>query len=378
MPKNDMMELAVRADRLVQQALSWLTDQGKYHGHWGEVRSTALAAMCLSRRVPNSPWIPALRNWILDQQKDLQEENIASWGEEIWDTAMALIALSDLGIRKCPEIEKAFNFLIKLYNLSGRNNWHDEPWETSWAILAFCKYPHLFHLLPSETEAFDPKAAVYNACLWLSSLQDKEDGKIVAPHYTGYFLLITNGVHNYLARHFSHENLQILRQSATRASEYLIGFWQSSERAFRERLWTGEPWSNGQITWALAESGNLLSADIGLSQAIVDWFSDTPRNRSEQGNWKDVEDTCSSVLGLDALIAALQPEVWTRTRNCQYLAPPTSKLWQRDHDRWIFVITARHRKFAAIALGVITTLLTLQQFLEMLLAKLDTLFRNGK
>ncbi len=94
---------------------------------------------------------------------------------------MCIIALIRLGVsRKDNCIQKGLRFISKLYPVNGRNNWHDEPWETSWALIA---------ILLSGVSI--PSGDVLAAVTWLMSLQDP-DGRIVAPHYTAYFLLVNH------------------------------------------------------------------------------------------------------------------------------------------------------------------------------------------
>jgi hypothetical protein len=263
------------------RAYEWLFNVATNSGNWHEVRSTALVGLCLSLREPRgSPWLVAAKDWLLEQQVKMGEGK-ASWGDELWDTSMALISLDKLGLsKKDSHFQNAFNWIRSLYNVNGRDNWQDEPWETSWCTFAIL-----------ETEASQELLELANdATKWLLSLQDS-DGKIVSPHYTAYFLLICHKLK------FGYEDIEILNNALTKATEYLLS--TISEKT----LWTGEAWSNGQILWALASTKRFPFDNDELLIKVVDWFVDKQEN---DGNWSDAEDTASAILGLYYLLRELE------------------------------------------------------------------------
>src|SRR5207245_2481929 len=110
---------------------------GSGNGNWSEARSTALAGICLNfRESGDSVWLRSITQWIEKNQIN-EGEAAGSWGEEVWDTAMCLLALKSFGISsKDSVIQNGIRWILSLYSLNGRKNWHDEPWETSWALLA--------------------------------------------------------------------------------------------------------------------------------------------------------------------------------------------------------------------------------------------------
>jgi hypothetical protein len=264
--EDDISVVNQRIYPCISRAYEWLFRMAIHSGNWKEVRSTALVGMCLSLREPKgSPWLVAIKNWLLEQQVEMGSD-IASWGEELWDTSMALISLNSLGFpRKDTRFQNTLNWIQSLYNVNGRHNWHDEPWETSWSTLAILETDHI-HEMPN---------VAYNAAKWLLSLQDS-DGKIVSPHYTAYFILI-----GYKLK-IKQEDKEIFNTGINKATEYLIN--NISDKT----LWTGEAWSNGQILWILASTKKFPSSDNDILLKVVKWFID---NQEIDGNWKDVEDT---------------------------------------------------------------------------------------
>jgi hypothetical protein len=126
--QQDTRELLYRQLRL---AYGWLFKTGMYKGHWNEVRSTALVALCLDMVEPaGSRWLESCRNWLLARATEISPSEM-TWGEELWDTSLALLALDRLGLpRTDPRRQKAIAWMRNLYDLNGSSSWHEEPWET--------------------------------------------------------------------------------------------------------------------------------------------------------------------------------------------------------------------------------------------------------
>ncbi|MDD1746922.1 MAG: terpene cyclase/mutase family protein [Methanomassiliicoccales archaeon] len=266
--------------RILTKSYGWLFTNGKCDGYWKDVSDTSLVALCLTKREPDtSPWLEHLRDWLLDQQIEEGDEE-GSWEEEIWGTATALIALSKLGVpTNHPKMITGLNFVHKLFNTTGRSNWEDEPWETSWAILAI-----------AQTNCKKYLEDAYRGLEWLMSLQD-ESGRIIAPHYTAYFIKITYSLNK--RQLIPEKDLEKYQTTVEKATKYLI------DNMKPDILWTGMPWSNGQILWALASTYNFPFEDRSAVGHVIEWFS---KNQEPGGNWYDAEDTSSAILGLFFLL----------------------------------------------------------------------------
>jgi hypothetical protein len=273
--------------KIISKAYNWLFNLAIHTGNWEEVRSTALVGLCLELREPmNSPWLEHIKKWLLEQQKPIGND-MASWGEELWDTSMALLSLNKLGLtQRDPKYQKAVKWIISIYNKNNRNNWHNEPWETSWCLL----------VLLETIQTPEISKIIYNSLKWLMGLQDSE-GKIVSPHYTAYFLLVA---YQFLKCNLelSQEEKDTISTALTNAKKFLIS------NISKDSLWTGESWSNGQILWALSITENFPCNNIQLLQNVLEWFS--THQDKEDGNWEDVEDTASAILGLYYLLRQLE------------------------------------------------------------------------
>jgi hypothetical protein len=262
-------------------AYQWLFRSAIHSGHWADVRSSALASLCMSlREERGSVWLSATEKWILGQQVEMGPDK-ASWGAEFWDTSMALLSLKHLGVpRTHPKVKKALSYVESLYNVNNRCNWHDEPWETAWNVMAILEIGPGAALLEKA----------YNATKWFLSLQDS-DGKIISLHYTAYLLLIGKRLQ---VKQTDKDRFAI---AITNCTNYLL------RAVSEETLWTGEAWSNGQILWALSISRKLPCENRSLVLKIAHWFL---QNQGSDGNWSDVEDTASAILGLYFLLKQLE------------------------------------------------------------------------
>lgn len=267
----------------VTRGYEWLFKEGRGYGHWKSVEHTALVSLALTHREPkNSPWSIAARDWLFEQQEELDADTL-SWDEEVIDTSMALMALLRIGVLPSdPRIRKAFNFLHKLYQANGRPNWEDEPWETSWSILAI-----------SEGNGKELLDEACQATKWLMGLQDAS-GAIIAPHYTSFYVKIIDT----MSKRQGTAGYCLLDQGKFKASSKLAVDYLM--RNFNEdKLWTGLPRSNGFIIYALATSNNFPFHDQMIVNQVVDWFLE---NQEPDGNWYDNEDTASAIIGLVSLL----------------------------------------------------------------------------
>lgn len=345
-------------------AYKWLFSIAQTPGYWTDVRSTSLVALCLELREPDgSPWLKAVKKWLLKQQV-LKGDNEGSWGDELWDTSMALIALSRLGLpQKNPHVKKALNYIKNVYEKNKQgDNWHYEPWETSWCILAILE-------TDSSSERMD---IAYNAAKWLMSLQ--KEGEIVSPHYTAYFILIASKLK------IRQEGKEEFNTAVTEAAKYLI------DNIKEETLWTGEGWSNGQILWALASTKHFPCNNNEILLQTVKWFYKWFFNgQKEDNNREDAEDIASSILGLYYLLREVEsqrisdttdPE--TRIRNALHgrlRTPPPPRLIvkERLEDKTTLInifITPRHKKLVAIIVAIASTVIGIIQLWDFLIGLL--------
>lgn len=276
--------LTERIGDMLCPAFHSLYEAGKNRGHWEEPRATALAAICLQLVSDRKTrWIESVEKWIIGQQHDPGGD----WGDEVWDSAMSLLALRTLGVPPTHvAMKRGVRWLRSVLHRNPRDNsWHDEPWETCWALMALLS-------VDRQTDAQDFERAI----LWLIDRQDQQ-GRLVAAHYTGYLLLI-----EMLAKPaaISADTRAKLSEAATQGCSYLI---DDVRRASDGALWTGEAWSNGQILWTLSESDRPTpAATVEIAEKAIQWFE---KSQEPNGRWTDIEDTASAILGLYSLQARL-------------------------------------------------------------------------
>ncbi len=271
----------------IAKGYDWLYNKAINTGHWGDIRSTALASLALELREPvNSKWLQSSKSWLLGKQLTINE-SYYHWNEEIWDTAMAIHSLSHLHLnQKDPRFQKCIDWIVNLYNKTNRNNWHDEPWETCWALIAILEINSRKEYISIVTDSLD----------WLLSFKSA-DGMIIAPHYTAYYLIIFEKLSR-IAQNFNIKLDKKYSLAADEASYYLINAVKP------DILWNGEAWANGQILWAICYSGRFPISNSKLIELIVNWFS--LNQEDDAGNWEDEEDTASALIGLSYLLMAIE------------------------------------------------------------------------
>ena len=278
---NKNEEFIERTFHILCSGYSYLYEKGKQEGHWEDIRGTALAGIALDlKEAPDSVWLRLIRNYLVRTQS--QEGDVTgSWGEEVWDTSMCVLALKSFEVSsRDPLVKSSIDWIASLYRVSERNNWHDEPWETCWALMAILTAG----TIPSNLKIEEPVK-------WLLEFQE-ENGKIIAPHYTAYYLLIWDKLNKTTIS--SHDKI-IFDEAKQKCANYLIEVLRDSPSHV---LWTGEAWSNGQILWALLSIDG-IALDDELLNKVLNWFE---TNQGKQGNWSDIEDTASAIIGLYFLL----------------------------------------------------------------------------
>jgi hypothetical protein len=285
MDTNNKEVIAERIYYLLCSSYQYLYETGKKKGHWEDLRGTALAGIALDlKEVPNSIWLRLIRSNLLSNQIT-EGEAIGSWSEEIWDTAMCLIALKSFEISsKDPIIKTPIDWIASLYQVNTRNNWHDEPWETCWAIIAILTTG----IIPQNLDIKEP-------IRWLLGFQE-DNGRIIAPHYTAYYLIIWDKLQKTM---IDTQDAVFFDNAKDLSMRYLRSLLHESSD---DVLWSGEAWSNGQILWSLCLVDHQLTEDTLFIDKVLNWFE---KNQGKQGNWLDIEDTASAIIGLHALLEVI-------------------------------------------------------------------------
>lgn len=127
-------------------ALHNLLAERTQQGHWGDVRSSALAAWALGEVLASqnaserdlAELRRALKDsltWLTGQAR--REEGGVSWESEIWDTALAVIALS-FNDTFAERLDQATAWIQRIRDPRS-GVWHDEIWETTLATIALLR-----------------------------------------------------------------------------------------------------------------------------------------------------------------------------------------------------------------------------------------------
>lgn len=274
--------------RITARGYDWLYERAIETGHWGDVRSTALASIALELREPiNSRWLTESRNWLLFEQTEDKETGLKHWNEEVWDTAMAVFALNRLQFNQNEDrYADSVQWIISLYDRTRRNNWHDEPWETCWALITL--------VFDNSAERFID--IIISAMDWLLSLRGNH-GMIIAPHYTAYYLVIYEKLKEVAAK--AEVKLDSKFEVAADEAAYCL-----INELDDQLLWNGETWANGQILWALCLAGRFPLSNTSICKTVVDWFS--KQQEPNYGCWEDEEDTASALIGLCQLLIGIE------------------------------------------------------------------------
>ncbi|MFZ9881924.1 MAG: hypothetical protein ACO3QC_11035, partial [Phycisphaerales bacterium] len=174
--------LFARVDERPAEDLAGLIIEGSSLGNWEDARGTSDVLLALSEVLPQESF-PRLRESAYEflAAASVSDGQGVSWGEEVWDTAFAVIALCRDHSPNRVLIEQGARWLIEAYQRNGKN-WYSEPWETLWALVAM---HDAISVVPELRASFDPKPVLN----WLLSLLDSRGGVLVNHHYTAQFLI---------------------------------------------------------------------------------------------------------------------------------------------------------------------------------------------
>jgi hypothetical protein len=128
------------------QALGHLLDHRERQGHWGDVRSTALAIWAfdevISSRNAQPKTLPEIRAAIKDSRAWLagqarREDGGVSWESEAWDTSLAIFALGP-SADSSERVDQGVAWLHRIRDPKS-GVWYDEVWETTLATVALLR-----------------------------------------------------------------------------------------------------------------------------------------------------------------------------------------------------------------------------------------------
>lgn len=274
-------------EELVVQLVRGLVAEGCERGNWEDTRGTGDALIALSEVLDDHAF-PVLRRSASEFLADSATsfEDGLSWGEEVWDSSIATIALCRGPVPDRGRVSEAFRMLTELYRIGG-GNWYSEPWETLWALVAMHEAIVKFPELQGE---FDPKPALS----WLLTLFDERKGQLVNLHYTAQLLIASSKwLDHPVMVDPSSDLANRLQDVRIAAARHLLGSLRADGG-----LWSPDLWANALIVWGLADAGA-----VPLDQV---WVNDVARGfRDAVRRDQPTEDRAFAVVGLSRLANAI-------------------------------------------------------------------------
>jgi hypothetical protein len=289
-------QLVKTACDILTSAISHLVSSRNPQGHWGDIRSTALACWAINETLLESPEehsndnpflssvVEDARTWLVGQAK--REEGGLSWESEAWDTSLAILAL--VPDRKYSErIDLATAWLHRIADAS-TGCWYHEIWETTLTVAALLRRENL--VLGPRNE--DVKW-LERALSWLCTIPSKTSGEYVCPHYSGFLVWLHNELREAPNRNSIESSVfNEFCKKADLAENWLIQVAKQRGAS----LWTGYTFANSYILYSLSRGPSF--SRLQLPQ-VINWFK---RRQGLHGGFEDVEDTALAILALGSAI----------------------------------------------------------------------------
>lgn len=288
--------LVDKIEKTLAESLNYLLREPEKIGNWGDVRGTADSLIAIHKCLPNDRF-PILReyatSWLLSRMENNSENNgKASWEEEVWDTSIAVLALSEEPSSR-EAIIKSTRWLSEQFQV-GHGNWNDEPWETLWALLAL-------HAAYKEMKLPFPDIDFERTFNWLMSLRGTpQSGILINWHYTALFTLVAKRYSMDSPSSVVSDHIRVLlrdthKESVQCLAEFLI--------MKKEELWTNEIWSNSLAVWALFESIEDCPDQLE-KKPVANWFFNQLQNQASVFT----EDRAFACIGLFYFILGIKKE----------------------------------------------------------------------
>ncbi len=275
------MEHKKELTNLLVDSLEELIKLGSNVSFWGATRSNSDAVLALTICLPEFDFYK-LRSRCIDRIiKDANETNgFLNWDEEIWDTSIAIMALSTDYENNKEGILKALKWIESKY-ITISQSWNEEVWETLLALnaITYSKYK------PQKTS--DNNLYFERSINWINSLYNTpKKGILINWSSTALYLLFAVNSKKF---DLNNSNQTILNEHVKCSCEQIL---KSSIDASELALWTSEAWSNGLVLWSISEAkyGKLEEEKL---ERIINWFRD--RLKLEE---TPIEDKAFACIGL--------------------------------------------------------------------------------
>lgn len=291
--------------KLLVRALRHLIEARTSQGHWGDVRSTALASWALSEVIAHENVPPSAVSdlhdaltdsltWLAGQAK--REEGGVSWESEAWDTALATIALlsrETFGER----LDQAVAWLHK-NRCPYAGAWYDEVWETTLSIIAILRREAM-----RKGPASRDVAWLEGALEWLISIPSKDSGEFVCPHYSGFLCWLMAEM--YKADVVERINAMIMsrfEEKVNAAYRWIVTSLQPGSN----RIWSEYTFSNAYIIYGLSSLQTMRKGEPFPFQQVIQWFA---RQQGRHGGFEDIEDTAVAAIALSSMMERVEGDL---------------------------------------------------------------------
>jgi hypothetical protein len=258
-----MNELEIRSNLidLLIDGLEELINIGSNSSFWGATRANSDAVLALTICLPQYDFYK-LKSRCLERisNEGNESDTLVNWDEEIWDTSIAIMALSTEYETHKIKIQKALNWINSKYIIPSQS-WNEEVWETLLALNAIT-----YSKSKSQKNTNDCNKYFEGSINWIASLYNTpRKGILVNWSSTALYLLFAINVKKF---NLGIDNNKILDEHIHSSCEQIL---LSNISISEEILWTSETWSNGLVLWAISEAKRGTFED-GKLGSILSWF----------------------------------------------------------------------------------------------------------
>lgn len=241
--------------------LEQLIRDGSKKDYWFSSRAIADAVIALNFCLPRTEYLKlkhgALEHLIKAGEKSSNEG--LNWMEEIWDTSIALTALSSYPEKFSNEIILASNWLDSKY-LKSHNSWNDEVWET---LLALNSLAYIQRSIPLDRSQ---QADYSGAINWLIQILDTpKPGMLINWSSTALYILLAQSAHKL------NLNVEIIEKLNVTSKKSALALHNANILENENALWTAEAWSNGLVLWAYSLVQPIMFTEQEINKIYL-WF----------------------------------------------------------------------------------------------------------
>ena len=291
--------LSLTLGRAVEYLLRSRTPQG----HWGDIRSTAVASWALAEmpcdpRQPTNVLREVVRDaqvWLVGQAK--REEGGISWDSEAWDTSLAIISLATTAADAFAErLDQATAWLHRI-RCASTGSWYDEIWETTLCTVAVSR---------AEGSRRGPRQSLSQSIApsirWLNDLPSKTSGEFINPHYSGFIAWLLAELYASHAVTEPMKGTPELQQFTCKVDD-AVAWLISGATSDPTSLWCPYTFANAYAAYGLSKIRHFRPHAGTYIEPISNWFR---QQQGRHGGFEDTEDTALAVLALSNLLASTE------------------------------------------------------------------------